>query len=504
MPRREKLVAGVAAVLVIFTGWGLSGIFDWAKITLFVLGCSCFVLAIIPMPAAWDTSRRANEAPWKRLLKFPIFWLGGLYVIYTMIQALNPMYVRIQEGSKHWLQPVNYIEWLPHGIAVPWEKVNMWQAIIFQSGAWLFVCALWIAIQHRRSVLFLVWTSVLSCALMVALAILVHFSGSDRLLWSFPHQGSIGFFGSFYYPNHAGAFLVLNLGLCLGLALFYFHQASNRGAKSSPFLFLISIALLHYAGLWVSDSRGGVLFGTAVIAIFFMVWIASVMASRTLEINRGSLAGGVFLSVLILCVGLLFGAKLDIVQLNKEVQQVVQDAFGLAHTGESDRFMEKGSRARFLFMKATVDMWKEEPFTGFGLGSYRFYIGVHQRNYPEIYISQFHTKRQWREQRGFDEDAVLTVRLKFAHSDWLQSLAEVGVIGTSILMGILGYWVIVMVKRIFFPPSHKLETGRAGQMVWGATFGVLFFYAAVEFVFWSPSVYYAFVLIPVVTLKSLR
>jgi len=182
-------------------------------------------------------------------------------------------------------------------------------------------------------------------------------------------------------PNHnfLAGYLVISISLALALFLF------NKGAlgKKLPFLLLCILPLIC---LILAKSRGGLL---SLMAAFFVLMLAALNRKK-----RWILA---ILSLLIVL--LLFTP-------NPMMKRLI-------HIGEEDPHAYE----RFLVWKATLDIIKDYPLFGTGLGTFRDY-------YP-----------QYKSQIGFRT-------ARFAHNEYLHFTAELGLIGI-----ILGLWLLSLLFK---------------------------------------------------------
>ncbi len=489
IPLREKLVVGLAAGVLVTTGWCLGGVKLWGQVSLGLLGLAVFLVAQMPLRIGVQELDRWE--PLKRLVRFPVFWLGGLFMLYVACQQLNPAWVYHREGSRWWLERVAHIGWLPSGVEAPLRYMNGWRCLIWMGGAWLLVCALATAIQHRRSALFLCWVAVLNATVFAVVGIGFKLSGTRKLLGFVPNEGARSFFGSFYYSNHAGAWLVVGLGTTLGLSLYCWIQAQRKGAKSNPGFFLLMLAFVQLSGLLFSGSRGSVLTGIVLFAVYTGAGFYALARSQVW--NRTAASVGILTTVIVAVFGFLVILNSNYEKVHRDMLKGLQNVVSLGEMplGNERRPRLTSEQTRLLMARATADLWQDAPVLGNGLGAYRHLIVIHQKKYDPIYIHPFTYN-----QRRNPEGRVLTWRLRYAHTDWLQYLSEVGVAGSSLLVAVVGAWLVLWMRR--------WRNWTPGHLVWAATFGGLIFYAAVDFILWSPSVYFAFVFLPLLTLKTLR
>ena len=72
---------------------------------------------------------------------------------------------------------------------------------------------------------------------------------------------------------------------------------------------------------------------------------------------------------------------------------------------------------------ATLDMAYDRIIFGWGAGSFRYIFPVYQSNYKEIWYSKKHSKRGWEGRKIYN----------YAHNDWVQFLAEYGIVGCALI-----------------------------------------------------------------------
>ena len=204
-------------------------------------------------------------------------------------------------------------------------------------------------------------------------------------------------------PNHnlLAGYLVISISLALGLFLF------NKGnlQKRLPFLFLIILPLIC---LILAKSRGGLL---SLMAALFVLILAA--------LNRKKRWILVTLSLLVIL--LLFTP-------NPMMKRLI-------HIGEEDPHAYE----RLLVWRATLDIIKDYPLFGTGLGTFRDY-------YP-----------QYKPQIGFRTAG-------FAHNEYLQYGAELGLIGLA-----LALWFLILLfkhsKRLLFQKESGISIVLVSSMV---------------------------------------
>lgn len=150
--------------------------------------------------------------------------------------------------------------------------------------------------------------------------------------------GWVGF-GPFPNRNHTACFLAMGTVLgagCVGWA----------GSRGNPKLISIAAALslISFAGLLATQSRGGVIVLAAGFGIFILFMLCRYPSVRTLSIAGGAL-------LLMAALGLAFGAQV--------IARFSSKASG-----------EVSTNLRMQIWKDTVQVWKDAPLFGHGIGTF--------------------------------------------------------------------------------------------------------------------------------------
>lgn len=412
----EKALVVVSAMLLIFQPWAVGGMYLWTQYVAGALALLAFIIALIPRhyTDAHHAGKEMKLVMWPKLLRFPFFWLGVAYIIFVLLQIANPAWQYHRSDLGWWLQSVDYIKWLPHGIAdTPTTIMNGWRTLLIEGAAWLMVCALWVGITRRKTIRILLTTFAINGVLIALVVLAQRLIGAKKLLW-FHEVGPSYFAGSFIYKNHAGAFFILILAACLGLAWWHADHAERRLEKSNPatvFLFLsglVATALMFTYGR-ATTALGGTLMLLVALAYALRVAFRPSGGPPKIVTAITALAGAGFIA---LCI-----ASFNVDSVWNKFDRLF----------EQDKFNSVTSRQ--LATQATLDMARESLITGHGAGSFRFLFPLYQQNYPEIYHF-----RHWDKKK---QEYVNHQRLywEHAHDDYAEWLAENGIVG-AVLVGI--------------------------------------------------------------------
>lgn len=212
------------------------------------------------------------------------------------------------------------------------------------------------------------------------------------------------FFASFVYHNHWGAFALLMLAAGLALAWHHARHGGNRDHFHSPAFAGLIVVLLLAATIPLSGSRSATVLGITLLAGTFLHGTWRLIRRR--RHFRESIAPPLFgagAAVVLGLAGIWFVAH-----------ESISARFALT-TQQWEKFRRTplAGDARVLLYHDTWRMAMARPWFGWGMGSY-----------PHVFT--LYNRRESPADR-------LPVFYHDAHSDWLQSLAEHGVVGTSLL-----------------------------------------------------------------------
>ncbi len=411
--------------------WALGTMHVWSQFVSLGLAMLAFVVALI------SRHYRGNLAPqgdfklimWPKLIRFPLFWLGLLFLGYILIQALNPAWTYVTDGKFWWLDPVDNISWLPSSMETPYKDMNPWRVLVIYSAAWLLACALWVGITRRAAVQTLFTVVVVNGTLLAIIGILERVTHAKYILWGLKNAPTGGgrFFATLIYKNHAGGYFNLVLMLCTGLLYWHFSRAERRMDRTSPAPVFAFCAVLCGLSVLLSASRAG----TILLMLFTLVAFISFGIRCTVYRSEGRSP---------LVITLLCGIFALFIGLGAYFLKTDQ-AFGRLGKLMGDGKTDSSVVTRTLARQATMEMARDNLVTGWGAGSFRHYFPIYQRNYPEIYNYTGPKSR---------------LRWEYAHNDYVQLLAELGLIGAGIVLAMLACGVGHLVRQRAWLKPHLL------------------------------------------------
>lgn len=364
----------------------------------------------------------------RRLIQFPVFWLGLALLAYMGVQWVNPDSMLFEfEGRRglvtkdlrgmteeqvaaltvqqfRELPELSSPEWLPTSVHAPFELRNPARVMVLWGSVWLLVCALWVGITRRRSLHMLLFAVVCNALLFALVAIFQILNQADQILGMFDSPIHT-FVGTFINRGHGAAFM--NCGIVLALGMFFHYGKVKKSSEASGFTLIYMIAaLVMTVGVLVSSSRMGIICCGVLWVIFLIVFILDWISQRwTSPAKLGTcILGGVTIVIILT----IFGTENFQPSLNRFKH--------LDDTSVDYRMAQN---------KSTWAMIQDRPWRGWGAGSYRWVFPAYQKDNEELQSAH--------RRRG--------VHFPHAHNDILQPVAELGVLGALPLAGMLIFWL---------------------------------------------------------------
>lgn len=469
---RERYVLWAVLPLIGFSPWHAGSMLWWSNSVNLVLALLPVIVAFgIPLTEefAEQTELYSRRQNFKNLLKFPIFWLGLLFLGYSLIQALNYNWEFVwTEGRRGFymqaLEEDRYIHWLPSGMKSPFKMTNGWQMLMQWAAPWLAVCALWSTFKRRKAWCSVLWAVAVVGALIAVLGIAAQLTAPDKILWIWEKPARAESFGPFTYRNQANIYLYMAIAASVAL---FFHYQRTSSIDSGIQWFALLLGGLSFWGSILSFSRAGwigaaiILLASCVLLFFRILW----------QRHEGGLKS-------LLLKGLLFvvaaagiaslGTKVDFSLMEKKWSDL-----GKELRGEEVKF--KSLSMRHAVALKTLEMFGDNKWTGWGAGSFRFYFVVYQQGDDALTYQVSNSGRYMRNKRFF---------WRYAHSDWAQILAEYGIIGSSfLLMGLFYWWGSLLLRLRQLHCEHWILIVASVTMVSQSALDIVFYNPALVIVF---------------------
>lgn len=210
-----------------------------------------------------------------------------------------------------------------------------------------------------------------------------------------------GTFGPFVNRNHFAGFLEMGVGPAAALII-------GRGVRRERLAIYACMVLVLCAGLVLSASRGGVLALVAEAVFLALVGWPSRAANGERRVGALVRAGATVVLFVGMVIGALFLVRSDVLLQNTSQLQL-----------ESQGEMPANERVtRSNIWRATLQMIKDHPVIGVGLGAFQFAYTRYDPSSGEQRVEQ-------------------------SHNDYLQILADAGLVGGLIALS----FVILLFAR---------------------------------------------------------
>ena len=458
---REWLVCLFATFTLVFTAWSFGGYKNLALNFLVLGGFGTFLASVVPMPSSWNGSgqQHGNLKNYKRLLVQPFFWSSVSLLSYILIQYFNPSVVQVFSKESWWVEAVTppLGKNLPSSVKADYDSMNALRTFFIQLSALSLACGILVGIQRKKSALIILWSFVISGAVMSLVAILQKLSGTEKLLW-LVEVANANPWGTFAYRNQSAAFLILVLLISSGLYFFHKRQSSKKIIISIIPLGIFLIILLLSCSIWLSLSRSGIILAALVFGLFLLLALLNIISGGIN--NKFWMTLGTFSIVLYL--GITSTSKLtdwqEIKDRSVKFEIIMNDI---------------QSYDRYLSSKATWEMFQDRLIFGWGSGSFRYIFPIYQKEYEQLWHFYDHRKQPYGRKI-----------YNYAHNDWLQFLAEYGIIG-GIIIAIIFFSLFCSLWTIW-----KASLISACMIFSGIV--IIIINNFVDFIFSSPSYWVAF------------
>lgn len=396
---RERLALAHAALVVIASAWLLGGMGPRGEWIVAALAAPAFALLFAEGRAR---RRSGDRAGFLRLLRWCVP-LAAL-ALYVGVSALNPSHRAAFLHDGYVLRPVPRLEWLPSS-AKPADSLRLLACLgaLAATGITLAFC-----VHSRRALRNLVLLLALHALALAVVGTLQQQTGAAGPYFGAVPRGHKAWFATFLYHNHWGAFAVLHAAAALALVFHSLRHPPDRGWQHGPGPLLALVALLLAATAPLSTSRSA----TALMLVLGLAAAGLALrhlrrGGRARRSRRGAL---VLLAALGLAVGLVALQSRDILAARLATTREQLAALGSDSATGSARY----GRAELY-----ADTWRmisDAPAFGWGLESY----GAILLRYSTV---------------PADSQGVVNT-FQDAHSDWLQALAELGAVGTALLLAL--------------------------------------------------------------------
>jgi hypothetical protein len=416
-------------------------------------------------------SRPAAELRHELFRSVP-FWAGVALFTYFAVQDFNAWGVVVDreafwakqglpgiEVGKFDVRPQPYLPWLPSGLNAPFSAadtsqppMNAWRQMMILGAPWLLLCALSIGLRRRRGYVVLAWLTVFVAGAVGTFGLLNQVSEGPILGHPVPYHSYI--FGPFINRNHAGVYFYLHAALALALTFWHIRRGGGNWLNGGPHLVSAFLAFILTTLVALTKSTGG-------IGMAFILFLVSVPLAYYFGFprSRGSRQHTMFATgsaVLLSAVAIV-----AMVDLKPVFERFRNKAEAYQQTGTDDR----APLRRATWALISEGGWQGRAWVGYGAGSYRWISPPYQAQQKELL-----------------RDGKLYIRVIHAHNDWLEMLADWGILGLLPVLAALA-WLGRRLVRAFHgghPETYPLAVALLLLMA-HATVDLLFWFTPLMF-----------------------
>jgi len=269
-----------------------------------------------------------------------------------------------------------------------------------------------------------------NAAVLACIGSMLKLQGVTRIFDAYRSPNE-NFFSSFVYYNHWGGFALLGVAAAAGLALYSYRRHHRGTRQDSPALFFGVLTLFILISLPMSGARASTAAGL-ILAVVLAPRLAPHRVSRWHYFRISALSVVIVFGIAV-AFGFLFAKGPVKFMFEKSATQLAAQRTG----GIGD--------SRFQVYRDTVRLFAQKPVFGWGWRSFQF-------AFPQVQSVRSKMQTEQRLPSVFVD----------AHNDWLQWLAELGLVGFGLAIASLvaivriappGYWL--------HSPSFELAAGLA-------------------------------------------
>lgn len=378
-------------IFVAGTTWGFGGGAEWLRPILAWWGSLGLLLTL--------TAVQDREA-WREGWMKPLVWLAPLaaFNLLVLVACLSPSFRDLTYGAETIMVRIERSTFLPSSARPGLALRALW---LFDA-IWISCFNLSLVLRQRRAIRGFLMFLALNALVLSVFGTAQKFAGAKGLYFDTVPSPQIAFFSSFIYHNHWGSYTILSLAACLGLVWHYARRAESRNFFHTPAFAGVIAAFFMAATVPLSTSRSCTVLVVLFLGSAILHWFVHLVKQRRRLKERVALP--------------LLGTLASVAIAGAGVWYIAQDSIAIRVAKTREQVTEIRARgdtgARGELYRNTWQMAKDRPWFGWGMASY-----------PHVFT--LYNTRQ-----SVDK---LPVFYRDAHSDWLQSLAEHGFTGTSLL-----------------------------------------------------------------------
>lgn len=333
----------------------------------------------------------------------PTFWLLQVILPWVAFSALyaqslfNPNFETIYSNLFSPLLPLEYNAGLP---TTPHPARSL-MFLQFAIGLLFMTLSVLLTKTSRRQIRISLNCLFIFGTFLAATGALTKLTGSRLFLWVIEFRESTAF-ATFFYKNHWAYFALLIAGI--GIALFqYTHEKEKEtGHIPEKSIAYALCTLLILITIPLAEARGATLAAIPLAVVFLYV------TTRLLFPGLPRVATA-FTFLLVAAITCWSVKEMVAPQIARSFERSETQLIGYKE-------YDFRSVKRLALYRDSLKMFQEKPLWGWGIGSF---IHIH----PIYAGEEFYAK-----------GASYPVAYEFAHSDYMQTLAEKGAIGTALLI----------------------------------------------------------------------
>ena len=240
----------------------------------------------------------------------------------------------------------------------------------------LALCLILYWMIGRAQIRFLLLVFFLNGLLLSVIGTANKISGSHKMLWvlntSHPHPQidtpPAHFFATFFYHNHWGAFCILSL--CAGLGLFEHHlRRRHPDKRNNPWFFFLFMSLFMLATLPLCAGRTSMCVASFIVLPLCVLLIRK--SQRYFSDKVGKKRPLIYNLMVVSCLVLVISFLWFLLWEKPVTKRLVE-------TREQwDNYLQQDGNYRVWGWRDTIDMVRDRPYWGWGLGSYKWIFNKH-------------------------------------------------------------------------------------------------------------------------------
>jgi O-antigen ligase len=387
----ELAVAAHVTLFVVGVSWAFGGNADWVRTPISFWGSLGILLTLTALALRYRRGLPLSIISWV----WPVVVLNGI----VAVSCLTPGFQYLAYESGTFMMPVRVDWWIPSAARTSLALRALW---LF-DGIYFSCLNLALVVSRRRTIR-LVLAAVVANALALSIfGTIQKLVGSTGIYFGSVKSPQDYFFASFVYDNHWGAFIVLMTGACIGLILNYAHGTKWGGFFHGPALAGIVAAAFIGLSVPLSGSRAGTFLLMVLVAVAFVRGIPTV--SRALRLSGATPAGALL--------GMAMAAILAAAGAWMVAGEAIQARAIKTEAQIAEIWAQRGFGSRTIVYRDTWRMARERILFGWGMGSYPSVFALYNSQVSKV--------------------DRLPIIYHDAHSDWLQSVAEIGLVGTALI-----------------------------------------------------------------------